>query len=630
MVKLFRFLKPYRVQIAFVVGLVFLQTLSELYLPTLMSDIVNTGIMRSDVDYIWKVGRLMLLVALGGTTCSIAAAFLSARTAMGFGKALRARIFAHVEKFSLHEFDKIGTPSLITRNTNDVTQVQMVTMVMMRMMISAPIMCIGGIIMALSKDRGLAWVLAVVLPVLAVIVAFVANRGLPLFRTIQEKIDRINLIVRENLEGIRVIRAFNRTDYERKRFHDANLDLTETSVRVNRLMALLMPVMMLIMNSTTVAIIWFGAVRIDRGTLEIGNMMAFFQYSMQIMMSLLMASMLFVMIPRAQASADRINEVLAVEPEINDPEMPRHETSDPAATDPAMAESESESESEGKINTKSDGERGSESESRSGSGSGGRSISTGLGADGEKGHVEFRDVTFRYHGAEEPALRDVSFCACPGEVVAIIGGTGSGKSTLVSLIPRFYDVGDGCVLVDGVDVREMTQEQLRAKIGFVPQKAVLFSGTVADNIRYGKEDATDDEIRRAAEIAQALDFISEMKDGFDSEIAQGGTNVSGGQRQRLAIARALVRRPEIYVFDDSFSALDFKTDARLRAALKKETAGATVLIVAQRVSTVMSADRIVVLDQGRVVGIGTHRDLLKTCEVYREIVSSQLPEEEIA
>ena len=575
MIKLFKFLKPYRIQIVFVISLVFLQTLSELYLPTLMSDIVNTGIMKGDVSYIWKIGRLMLLVALGGTICSIAAAFLSARTAMGFGKILRAKIFAHVERFSLHEFDKIGTPSLITRNTNDVTQIQMVIMIMMRMMISAPIMCIGGIIMALSKDRGLAWVLAVVLPILAAIIVFVAHKGLPLFRSIQKKIDRINLIVRENLEGIRVIRAFDRTDHERRRFHEANLDLTETSIRVNRLMALLMPVMMLIMNLTIVAIIWFGSIRIDHGTLEIGNMMAFFQYAMQIMMSLLMASILFIMIPRAQASADRINEVLAMEPEINDPAAARS-------------------------------------------------------AGSEKGYVEFHDVTFRYHGAEEPAIRDISFRACPGEVTAIIGGTGSGKSTLVNLIPRFYDVTSGSVLVDGVDVREMAQEELRAKIGFVPQKAVLFSGTVADNIRYGKKDATDEEIRRAAEIAQALDFISEMKDGFDSEIAQGGTNISGGQKQRLAIARALVRKPEIYIFDDSFSALDFKTDARLRAALKKETAGATVIIVAQRVSTIMDADRIVVLDEGRVAGIGTHRELLKTCEVYREIVFSQLSEEEIA
>ncbi|NPV80511.1 MAG: ABC transporter ATP-binding protein [Firmicutes bacterium] len=575
MIKLFKFLKPYRIQIASIISLVFLQTLSELYLPTLMSDIVNTGIMKGDVGYIWRIGRLMLLVALGGTICSIVAAFLSAKTAMGFGKILRSRIFTHVERFSLHEFDRIGTPSLITRNTNDVTQIQMVTMVMMRMMISAPIMCIGGIIMALSKDRGLAWVLAVVLPILAAIVIFVACKGLPLFRTIQKKIDRINLIVRENLEGIRVIRAFNRTDHEKRRFHEANLDLTETSIRANKLMALLMPTMMLVMNFTMVAIIWFGSIRIDHGTLEIGNMMAFFQYAMQIMISLLMASMLFIMIPRAQASAARINEVLAIEPEINDPAVTRS-------------------------------------------------------GDSKKGYVEFRDVTFSYHGAEEPAVRDVSFRACPGEVTAIIGGTGSGKSTLVSLIPRFYDVNGGSVLVDGVDVREMAQEELRAKIGFVPQKAVLFSGTVADNIRYGKEDATDEEVRRAAEIAQALDFISEMKDGFDSEIAQGGTNISGGQKQRLAIARALIRRPEIYIFDDSFSALDFKTDARLRGTLKRETADATVLIVAQRVSTVMDADRIVVLDEGRVAGIGTHKELLKTCEVYREIVSSQLSEEEIA
>ncbi|MCR4402649.1 MAG: ABC transporter ATP-binding protein/permease [Firmicutes bacterium] len=577
MIKLMRFLKPYRAEIALVVGLVFTQTISELYLPTLMSDIVNTGIMRGDIGHIWRVGRLMLLVALGGTACSITAAFLSARIAMGFGKVLRARIFEHVQKFSLREFDKIGTPSLITRNTNDVTQIQMVTMVMMRMMISAPIMCFGGIIMALSKDRGLARILAFVLPVLAATVVFVARKGFPLFRMIQEKIDRINLIVRENLSGIRVIRAFNRTDHERRRFHDANIDLTETSIRVNRLMALMMPTMMFIMNSTMIATIWFGSIRVDRGTLEVGNMMAFFQYAMQIMMSLLMASMLFIMIPRAQASADRITEVLAIEPEINDPSAPKS-----------------------------------------------------AAAGGLEGHVEFRDVTFRYHGAEEPAVRNVSFRARPGETVAIIGGTGSGKSTLVSLIPRFYDVTSGSVLVDGVDVRAMTQEELRVKIGFVPQKAMLFSGTVAENIRYGKEDATDEEVARAAKIAQAFDFICEMKDGFNSEIAQGGANLSGGQRQRLAIARALVRKPEIYIFDDSFSALDFKTDAKLRAALKRETAGSTVLIVAQRVSTVMDADRIVVLDRGRVVGTGTHKELLKTCEIYREIVASQLPEEEIA
>lgn len=575
MLKLFRFLKPYRIQIAVILVLLFLQSMAELYLPTLMSDIVNTGIMKKDVAYIWRIGRFMLLIALGGTLCSVIAAYLSSRTAMGFGKILRGEVFTHVERFSLHEFDLVGTPSLITRNTNDVTQIQMVTMIMMRMMVSAPIMCIGGIIMALSKDRGLTWVLAVVLPVLAAVVLLVARKGIPLFRAIQKKIDRINLIVRENLEGIRVIRAFNRIDHEKKRFHEANMDLTDTSIRVNKLMALMMPLMMLIMNGTIIAIVWFGSIRIDQGTLELGNMLAFFQYAMQIMISLLMASMLFIMIPRAQASAARINEVLAIEPGIGDP---------------AVAER----------------------------------------ADSQKGYVEFRDVTFSYHGAEEPAIRNISFRACPGEVTAIIGGTGSGKTTLINLIPRFYDVDSGSVLVDGVDVRAMTQETLRAKIGFVPQKAVLFSGTVAGNIRYGREDATDEEVGNAAETAQALDFIAEMKDGFESEIAQGGTNVSGGQKQRLAIARALARRPEIYVFDDSFSALDFKTDARLRASLKKVTADATVLIVAQRVSTVMDADRILVLDEGRISGMGTHRELMQTCEVYREIVSSQLSEEEIA
>ncbi|HHV54466.1 MAG TPA: ABC transporter ATP-binding protein [Firmicutes bacterium] len=575
MTKLFKFLRPYRVQIGIIVGLVFLQTLSELYLPTLMSDIVNNGIMRNDVGYIWRAGLWMLLVTLGGTLCAISGAFLSARTAMGFGKVLRAEIFRRVEQFSLHEVDRLGTPSLVIRNTNDVTQVQMVTMVILRMMISAPIMFIGGIIMALSKDRELAWILALALPILAALVIVISTKGLPLFRSIQKKIDRVNLILREELEGVRVIRAFNRTRHENERFQAANLDLTQASIRVNRLMALMMPSMMLIMNGTIVAIIWFGAIRIDQGTLPIGNMMAFFQYAMQIMMALLMASMLLVMIPRAQASADRISEVLSIEPAIKDP--------------PA-----------------------------------------GSKATSGKGHVVFDHVWFQYPGAEEPVLRDVSFEARPGEFVAIIGGTGSGKSTLVNLIPRFYDATAGAILIDGVDIREMSQADLRAKIGFVPQQGVLFSGTVADNIHYGKENATDQEIWQALEAAQAADFVSEMKDGLNSVVAQGGTNLSGGQKQRLAIARAIVRRPEIYVFDDSFSALDFKTEARLRAALKRETAGATVFVVAQRVSTVMDADRIVVLDEGRVAGIGTHRELLENCEVYREIVSSQLSEEAIA
>ena len=574
---LWRFLKPYRLQVALVLVFVFVQAMAELALPTLMSDIVNTGIMKGDVAYIWRVGGRMLLVALVGTACAVAAAFFAARAAMGFGRLLRGEIFQHVERFSLHEFDKIGTPSLITRNTNDVTQLQMAVMIGLRMMAMAPIMAVGGLIMALSKDKDLAWILAVVLPVLLVMVFFVSRRAFPLFTSIQKKIDRINRIIRENLEGIRVIRAFNRLEHERRRFHEANYDLTATSIAVNRLMALMMPSTMLVMNAAIIAIIWFGAVRLDRGTLQIGNMMAFFQYAMQIMISFVMATMMFIMVPRAQASAERILEVLAVEPEIQDPPAPVTES-----------------------------------------------------REDRKGWVEFQNVTFRYHGAEEPALKDVSFTARPGEVTAIIGGTGAGKSTLVHLILRFYDVDEGEILVDGVDVRHLPQEVLRAKIGFVPQKAYLFSGTLADNIRYGKEDATEEEIRHAAELAQAMEFIAEMEGGLNAPIAQGGTNVSGGQRQRLAIARALVRKPEIYIFDDSFSALDFKTEARLRVALRRETAGATVIVVAQRVSSIMDADQIVVLDEGRVVGIGTHRELMRTCPVYREIVLSQLPEEESA
>jgi len=575
MLKLLKYLKPYTIPVAGVFVLVFFQAMSNLYLPNLMSDIVNHGITNSDIDYIIRTGGFMLLVALGGSICTILAGYLSAHSAMGLGEILRLKLFTHVSGFSLAEFDKFGTPSLITRNTNDITQIQMVVMVIMRMMINAPIMCIGGIIMAVSKDKGLSWVIVVVIPILATIVTIVAIKGFPIFQSIQKKIDRINLVLRENLAGIRVIRAFNREDDEKKRFDVANLDLTNTSIQVNRLIAILMPVMMLIMNLTTIAIIWFGSLRIDRGTSNIGNMMAFLQYAMQILFSLLMAAMMFILIPRAQASAERINAVLAVHPEIKDAD---------------------------EIKTT---------------------------APEKKGFVEFKNVIYHYQGAEEPALKDISFSACPGEVTAIIGSTGSGKSTLINLIPRFYDVDSGGILIDGVDVRELSQEALRAKIGYVPQQAVLFSGTVTENIQYGKEDATVEEVRHAAEIAQAADFILEMKDGFDSFISQGGTNVSGGQKQRLSIARALVRKPEIYLFDDSFSALDFKTDARLRAALKEETVNATVIIVGQRVASIMDADRIIVLENGGIAGMGTHRELYRDCRVYREIVRSQLSEEEM-
>jgi ATP-binding cassette subfamily B protein len=466
----------------------------------------------------------------------------------------------------------VGTPSLITRTTNDITQVQNFAMVVMRMMIMAPIMAIGGVIMAFQQDARLTWVLGVAIPLIAGVIILVAARGLPLFRAIQAKIDQINLVMREGLTGVRVVRAFDRVDHQKKRFDIANRDLTATSITVNKIMALLFPVMMLVMNFTTVAIIWFGAKRIDMGEMQVGSLMAFLQYAIQILFSVLMVSFLFVMLPRAAASAGRIHEVLEIRPGIKDTAEPRR-------------------------------------------------------AEAERGFIEFRDVTFSYPGAEEPAIRNISFRAGPGEVTAIIGGTGAGKSTIVNLIPRFYDVDSGSILVDGVDIRDVEQERLRAKLGFVPQRAVLFNDSIASNIRYGKDEATDEEVARAAEIAQAKGFILEMQNGFESEVAQGGTNLSGGQKQRLSIARALVRKPEIYVFDDTFSALDFRTDADLRSALRQETADSTVIIVAQRVNTIMDADRIIVLDDGEVVGQGRHRELIRSCEVYREIVSSQLTEE---
>jgi ATP-binding cassette subfamily B protein len=576
MIKLLRYLRPYAIPIVAVIIVVFIQCMGDLYLPTLMSDIVNTGITNSDIEYIVRTGLLMLAVALGSSFCAVMASYLSAHISMGLGETIRSRIFRTVSNYSLKEYDTIGTPSLITRSTNDVTQIQNVMVMMIRMMIGAPITAIGGIILALQKDRGLAWIIGVVIPILAIVITVVAIRGFPLFQAIQKKIDRINLVLRENLTGIRVIRAFNRGAFEKKRFDTANRDLTDTAIKVNRMFALLMPLMMLIMNFTTIAILWFGTKRIDVGSSNVGNMMAFLQYAMQILFSFLMASIMFIMIPRAQASAERINEVLELKSEVVDPATPLRPDAD------------------------------------------------------RRGYVEFRNVTFQYHGAEEPAVRDISFEARPGETTAIIGSTGSGKSTLLSLIPRFYDVTAGSVLVDGLDVRQMSQSELRSRIGYVPQKATLFTGSVAENIRYGKKDASDEEVRHAAETAQALEFVSAMEQGFDSMISQGGANVSGGQKQRLSIARALVKRPGIYLFDDSFSALDFKTDSRLRAALRRETADATVVIVGQRVATIMDADRIIVLDEGRIAGMGTHKELYAGCEVYREIVASQLSEEEIA
>lgn len=574
---LLRYFRPFWPTALLVILLVLMQSFSQLFLPTLMADIVDKGIAVGDIGFIMRSGVLMLLVAALGVACAVAASYFSARTGTGYGRNLRRAVFARILSFSLQEYDRFGAASLITRTTNDVTQVQMMVMGALRMAAMAPLMMIGSVIMALSRDVHLSRMILFLVPVLAAAVIALARIGVPLFKAIQEKLDRLNLVLRENLTGIRVIRAFNRDEYESRRFDAANLDLTRTAVLVNRLMAAAMPGMMALINLAAVAAVWFGGRRVAEGTLQVGSLMAFLQYLMQILFSLMMVSMMFVMLPRAMASVNRIRAVLETEPGIADP--PEEEAQVPASAERAL--------------------------------------------------VEFRNVTFRYPGAEVPVLRDVSFCTRAGEVTAIIGGTGAGKSTLVNLLLRFYDVDSGSILVNGVDIRRLPQEVLRKKIGYVPQQALLFSGSVADNIRCGKEDAGDEEVRRAAEVAQALDFIMAMPRGFDSEVAQGGVNLSGGQKQRLAIARALVRRPEIYIFDDSFSALDFRTDARLRRALREEVSDAVILIVAQRVSTVMDAQRIVVLDAGKVAGIGTHKELLESCPVYREIVYSQLSEEEI-
>lgn len=574
MIKLLKNLTTYKWAVFAVLILVFAQSMSDLYLPTLMADIIDKGVVTGDTAYIWKIGAVMLGITGLGALAAIAASYFSSKAAMGLGRDIRRKVFNHVERFTLQEFDQVGTASLITRTTNDITQVQQVVIMMLRMVVSAPIMFVGGLIMAVSKDAKLSLVIVAAMPVLVVSILLILWKGVPLFGQVQKRLDRLNLVLRENLTGIRVIRAFNRESEEKVRLTKANADLTDVSIKVNKIMAFLMPVMMLVMNLTVVGVIWFGGIRINNGGMQIGDLMAFIQYVMQIMFALVMASVMFVMIPRAAVSAKRINEVLEMEPTMVD-----------AGT---------------------------------------------ASADRERGTLVFDRVTFSYPEAEAPVLSDISFTARPGEITAVIGGTGSGKSTLVNLIPRFYDVTNGSIQVNGVDSQAVPQEELRSKIGFVPQKALLFTGTIADNIRFGKEDATDEEIKHAARVAQATDFIERMPNQYDSIIEQGGSNVSGGQKQRLSIARALVRKPDIYVFDDSFSALDFKTDATLRKALKQETEDATVLIVAQRVSTVMDADQIIVLEEGKIAGIGTHDELYETNDVYQEIVKSQLSEEEIA
>ena len=575
MLKLLRLLAAFRGAVVVVLVLALAQSLGVLLLPRLMSDIVDKGIVRGDQRVILETGGLMLLMSSIATLCAIGGNYFAAKVATGFGRTLRGRIFARVEHFSVHQFERFGAASLTTRTTNDTTQVQQMLVMMLTMVITAPMMMIGGTILALSQDTQLAWVLLAVMPVMAVVFFAILRAAVPLSQAMQTKIDRLNLVLGEGLSGVRVIRAFDRGAHQRERFDGANLDLTNTAIAVNRLTAFLMPALILMLNLTSIAIIWVGSHRIDAGVMQVGAMIASLQYAMQILFAVFMVTAMFVMLPRASAAAARINEVLDLTPEIVDG----------AAQTPRAA---------------------------------------------RRGVVEFRDVTFQYPGAEEPALTGVTFTAHPGEITAIIGGTGSGKSTLAGLIPRFYDVNRGSVLVDGVDVREMTQDDLRSRVGFVPQKAVLFTGTVAANIRYGRADASDEEVRHAAAVAQAIEFIDAMPQTFDSPVAQGGTNLSGGQKQRLSIARAIVRRPDIFVFDDSFSALDYATDAMLRAALRSEIADATVFVVAQRVSTILDADRIVVLDEGRVVGIGAHKELFENNEVYREIVASQLALEEVA
>ncbi|MFI5526580.1 ABC transporter ATP-binding protein [Streptomyces platensis] len=568
-------LRPHKRAISLIVLLQLIQTLATLYLPTLNADIIDNGVVKGDTGYILRIGGFMVAVTLLQIVCAIGAVYFGARTAMALGRDIRAAVFDRVQSFSAREMGTFGAPSLITRTTNDVQQVQMLVLMTFTMMVSAPIMCVGGVIMALNQDVPLSGLLLVIVPVLGILVSLIVRRMRPLFRGVQERIDTVNRVLREQITGIRVIRAFVRDRYERERFAGANTDLYEISLRAGRLMSMMFPLVMLIVNLSSVAVVWFGGLRIDSGSMQIGALTAFLSYLMYILMSIMMATFMVMMLPRAEVCAERVQEVLATDSSVTPPEHPVTELR-------------------------------------------------------RHGELELRGVEFRFPGAEQPVLKDISLLARPGETTAVIGSTGSGKSTLLGLVPRLFDATGGTVLVDGEDVRTLDQETLAKAIGLVPQKPYLFSGTVATNLRYGNPDATDDELWHALETAQARDFVERMEGGLDAPIAQGGGNVSGGQRQRLAIARALVRRPEIYLFDDSFSALDYATDAALRAALARETDRATVVIVAQRVSTIRGADRIVVLDEGRVVGTGTHAELMAGNETYREIVLSQLTEQEAA
>jgi ATP-binding cassette subfamily B protein len=569
------YLRPYRRPLAAVVVLQLVATMASLYLPSLNGNIIDRGVVSGDTGYILSTGSWMLLVTLVQIACSTTAVYFGARTAMAFGRDVRAALFSRVGEFSAREMAHFGAPSLITRTTNDVQQVQMLVVMTCTMLVTAPIMCVGGIVMALREDLGLSWLVVVSVPALLVSIGSIVVRMVPQFRAMQTRLDAVNRVLREQLMGIRVVRAFVSEHDERRRFGQANEELTATALRTGRLMVLIFPTVMLILNVSSIAVLWFGAGRVDAGQMQIGSLTAFLLYLMQILMSVMMATFMAIMIPRAAVCAERIHEVLDTRSSVRPPVQP-------ASDVPAL------------------------------------------------GELEFTDVELRYPGAATPVLRDVSLRALPGRTTAVIGSTGAGKTTLVSLVPRLFDVTAGSVRVDGVDVREMDPEALWRRIGLVPQKAFLFTGTVASNLRYGDPEADDDALWEALEVAQARDFVEAMPGGLDAPISQGGSNLSGGQRQRLAIARALVRRPQIYLFDDSFSALDLATDARLRAALAPRTENATVVIVAQRVSTIADADQIIVLEDGLVAGKGTHDELLATCRTYQEIVESQLALQEAA
>jgi ATP-binding cassette subfamily B protein len=565
------YLRPYSSMLLVLVGLQLVATMASLYLPSLNADIIDKGVATGNTGFIVSTGGWMLAVTLVQIACSIAAVYFGARSAMGFGRDVRSAVFHRVGTFSAREVNQFGAPSLITRNTNDVQQVQMLVLMTCTMLVGAPIMLVGGVIMALRQDVGLSWLMLVSVPVLVIAISLIVVRMVPQFRAMQARIDVVNRVLREQLSGIRVVRAFVREHDEAQRFAEANRALTETALRAGRLMVLIFPTVMLILNSSSIAVLWFGAGRVNNGEMQIGALTAFLMYLMLILVSVMMATFMAIMIPRAAVSADRIGEVLKTESSVVPPTNPVREVK-------------------------------------------------------ARGELELRNVDFRYPGAVEPVLRGISFRATAGQTTAIIGSTGAGKTTLVSLVARLFDATAGDVLIDGVSVRDLDPELLWNRIGLVPQKAYLFTGTVASNLRYGNPQATDAELWEALEVAQARDFVEAMPGGLEAPIAQGGTNVSGGQRQRLSIARALVRNPEIYLFDDSFSALDLATDARLRAALGPRTAQATVVVVSQRVSTIAGADQIIVIDDGAIVGLGTHQELLETCPTYVEIVSSQAAE----